>query len=84
MASLTMHTIRTLLLLWLVALSATAQNTLVFEENGFKAAMAKAKAENKILFYMLYADWCPHCKKMKAEVFTDPKVVSFMSQHFVC
>ncbi len=79
-----MHTLRTLLLLWLVALSATAQNTLVFEENGFKAAMAKAKAENKILFYMLYADWCPHCKKMKAEVFTDPKVIAFMSQHFVC
>lgn len=79
-----MHKIRTILLLALVSFSALAQEQLTFEENGFKAAMAKAKAENKILFYMLYADWCPHCKKMKAEVFTDKKVIDFMSKNFVC
>jgi len=79
-----MQTLRTLLFLLLVSAPILAQDHLVFEESGFKAAMVKAKAENKILFYMLYADWCPHCKKMKAEVFTDKKVIDFMSANFVC
>lgn len=79
-----MQTLRTLLFLLLVSAPIVAQDHLVFEESGFKSAMAKAKAENKILFYMLYADWCPHCKKMKAEVFTDKKVIDFMSANFVC
>lgn len=66
------------------AFQLTAQDRLAFDESGFKSVMVKAKEQNKIVLYMLYADWCPHCNKMKAEVFTDPKVISFLSQNFVC
>ena len=32
-----------------------------------------AKASNKPIFLMVYADWCPHCKNLKA-VFNDAEI----------
>ena len=55
-----------ILLFLLLPFSALAQQRLAFDESGFQSVMAKAKAQNKIVFYMLYADWCPHCQDQKA------------------
>jgi len=33
---------------------------------------------------MGYATWCPHCNKMKKDVFTDPAVIAFMEKNFIC
>lgn len=73
-----------LILFFMLPLSIWAQQRLAFDESGFQSVMAKGKAQNKIVFYMLYAEWCPHCNKMKAEVFTDKKVIDFMTANFVC
>jgi thioredoxin-related protein len=39
-------------------------------QTNFEAAKAKAKAEHKmVLVEFSDSDWCPWCKKMKADVF---------------
>lgn len=45
-------------------------------------AKAAAMAEGKPLFLDFYADWCIPCKRMDAEVFSDPEVQAELS-HFV-
>ncbi len=73
-----------LLFYFLSTLSVAAQDMLHFDEQGYAAALQRSKMEKKPIFYMVYATWCPHCNKMKEQVFTDPKVVDFFSKHFVC
>ena len=60
-----------------------AQNTITFDESKYETILQKSKAEKKPIFYMIYATWCPHCNKMKKEVFTDKKVIDFLNSNFV-
>lgn len=60
-----------------------AQNTITFDESNYETILQKSKAEKKPIFYMIYATWCPHCNKMKKEVFTDKKVIDFLNSNFV-
>lgn len=41
-----------------------------------------AKAEEKIIFVMVTANWCPVCKKME-KVLDDPKLGEFYNQNFI-
>ena len=41
-----------------------AQVGVKFEDLTFKEALAKAKAENKLVFMDCYTSWCGPCKKM--------------------
>jgi thioredoxin-related protein len=61
-----------------------AQNEVHFDESGFQSVMHRSKMEHKPVFYMLYASWCPHCTKMKTEVFKDSTVANFLNKNFVC
>lgn len=54
-----------------------------FFEGNFKAAQAKAKSEKKIIFMDAYASWCGPCKRMAANVFTDPSVGEYFNKNFV-
>ncbi len=49
----------------------------------FEQALAKAKAENKLVFMDVGAYWCPPCHRLDEEVFVDPKVGEHFDQHFV-
>jgi len=49
----------------------------------FKDARAKAKAENKHLFFDAYAVWCGPCKAMDKEVYSDPEIGNYFRQKFV-
>lgn len=60
-----------------------AQNSLTFDESDQEIIFQKSKTEKKPIFYMIYAKWCPHCNKMKNEVFTDKKVIDFFNSNFV-
>jgi len=40
----------------------------------FKAGLARAKADHKPAFLVIYTTWCPHCKNY-SHVFDDPRVV---------
>lgn len=61
-----------------------SQNQFVPGDTPYKKALETAKTEGKPLFIMLYADWCPHCNQMKKEVFSDPNVMDFLKENYVC
>jgi thioredoxin-related protein len=61
-----------------------SQNQFVPDETPYKTALENAKTQEKPLFVMLYADWCPHCNQMKKEVFSDPAVMDFLKKNYVC
>ncbi len=54
-----------------------------FIEDDWKKALAKAKAEKKLIFIDAYATWCGPCKKMQKEVFPDATVASFFNKNFI-
>ena len=72
-----------LLFLFVLPFSAYAQDSIRFDESGLESVIQRAKVEKKPIFYMAYADWCPHCKNIKATTLKDPEVVSFMNANYV-
>ena len=60
-----------------------AQDSIRFDESGLEAVIQRAKTENKPVFYMVYANWCPHCKNIKATTLKDPEVIAFMNTNYV-
>jgi len=61
-----------------------AQNSINFSEESLPKLLERSKKENKPIFLMIYAEWCPHCNKMKKEVFNNPEVADFMNKNFIC
>ena len=60
-----------------------AQNSVSFDESNYESIIKRSKAEKKPVFLMIYATWCPHCNKMKKEVFTDKGVIDFLNSNFI-
>lgn len=73
-----------LLLLFVTLQTINSQNQFIPDGTTYKTGLETAKKENKSLFVMLYADWCPHCNLMKKEVFSDPTVMDFLKKNYVC
>jgi thioredoxin-related protein len=48
----------------------------------YTTALAKAKAENKMLLVDVFTDWCVWCKRMDKDVYTDPAVQAEMNKYF--
>ena len=46
-------------------------------------ALAKAKAEDKIIFVDAFTTWCGPCKSMSANTFPNPEVGKVFNQHFI-
>jgi len=61
-----------------------AQSVLSFSESGLKSAFVQAKQQNKPVMLWCYATWCPHCKYMKAEVFSNQSVADYFNKNFIC
>ncbi len=66
----------------LVASHAFSQG-IEFEHGTYAEALAKAKAENKMIFMDCYTTWCGPCKKLTKEIFTQPEVGEFFNKNFV-
>lgn len=54
-----------------------------FFNGTLKEAIARAKAENKFVFFDAYASWCGPCKAMDKEVFADKAVSDYLNAKFV-
>lgn len=63
--------------------NAKAQSSISFDKNSYDKIILRAKNEKKLVVYMAYADWCPHCNKMKKEVLTDKNVIAFLNSNFI-
>ncbi len=62
---------------------ATSAQGIRFFEGKWPEALAKAKAEERLIFADAYASWCGPCKRMAATVFTDPQVGEFFNANFI-
>lgn len=60
-----------------------AQEGVKFEDLTFEQALAKAKAENKLVFMDCYTSWCGPCKKMLNTVFVQKEAGDFFNSRFV-
>ena len=60
----------------------TAQG-ISFMDNDLEGALAKAKAENKVVFVDAYTTWCGPCKWLAANVFTNDTLGEFYNKQFV-
>lgn len=76
----------------LFALAMMAVSTLAISAQGIefmpqgsllKDAVAKAKAENKMVFLDCYTSWCGPCKMMATKIFPTQEVGDFMNPKFV-
>jgi thiol:disulfide interchange protein len=52
----------------------SSSTSLPFAPLSFEEALARAKAERKLVFVDLSADWCTWCTKMDEDVFVDSRV----------
>ena len=81
------------LMLGLNSLSLSAQGTLSdphnsengirFSQGGWKAILAKAKQEKKLVFVDAYAVWCGPCRMMANNTFTQKEVGDYFNSNFV-
>ncbi len=55
-----------------------------FKHLTFDEALAKAKAENKLIFMDCYTTWCGPCKYMTENVFPQEKAGEYFNPKFVC
>ncbi len=51
--------------------------------HSFSEGLKLARVENKKVLIDVYTDWCEWCKKMDEEVYTDSKVINYLSSKFV-
>ncbi len=63
---------------------AKPENGVAFEMLKFDEALAKAKAEGKLVFMDCYTTWCGPCKMLDKEVFPLPEVGAKLAEHFIC
>ena len=54
-----------------------------FEHGTFDEALAKAKAENKMVFMDCFTVWCGPCKMLSSEVFPQKEVGDYFNANFV-
>ncbi|GLH69645.1 thiol:disulfide interchange protein DsbD [Geothrix rubra] len=52
-------------------------------ENDFEGALAKAKAEQKLVLVDTYAQWCAQCKELDEKTWPDPAVQAWIRDHAV-
>ncbi len=52
-------------------------------ENDYEGALAKAKAEQKLVLVDTYAQWCAQCKELDEKTWPDPAVQAWIRQHAV-
>lgn len=60
-----------------------AQNGANTQPVTLQEALEQAAEEDKKILVDVYATWCPYCKRMHTEVYTDDGVLQAISEHFI-
>jgi thioredoxin 1 len=63
--------------------TANAEPGIQFTDAAWKTHLAKAKAENKLVFLDAYTSWCGPCKMLQKNVFTQQTVGDFFNKEFI-
>ncbi|GAB3910417.1 hypothetical protein GCM10028803_50240 [Larkinella knui] len=66
-----------------VVSTASTEPGIQFSEASWKTHLAKAKAENKLVFLDAYTSWCGPCKMLQKNVFTKKEVGDFFNKEFI-
>ena len=69
--------------LLLLFAAAPLQAQVRFETSSTDAVRELARQQKKLVFIDLYATWCPPCRAMERQVFSQKEVGDFVAQHFV-
>jgi thiol-disulfide isomerase/thioredoxin len=56
---------------------------MVFSHDSWSETLKKAKASGKLIFVDAYAEWCPPCKRMAANVFPLAEVGAVYNENFI-
>lgn len=67
----------------LASVTLSAQEGIKFEHGTWTQTVAKAKAENKLIFLDVYTQWCGPCYNMSKNIFTLYSVGSFYNDNFI-
>lgn len=46
-------------------------------------ALKKSKEENKLVYIDFYTDWCRYCMDMNEETYTDPRIITMLTEEFI-
>lgn len=60
-----------------------SQTSVNFEKKDFKASLAKAKKENKLIFLDIYTGWCGPCVRFSTDILTDGEVSKMLNSKFI-
>ncbi|SDL66208.1 Thioredoxin-like [Pedobacter sp. ok626] len=71
------------IIFYLFQLAVAEAQGIRFFEGSWNQALAKAKAEKKLVFLDCYTVWCAPCLEMAKETFSREDVGDFFNQHFV-
>ncbi len=73
-----------LLIIFLLSYSISFAGEIAFEKNASWADVkAKAKRENKMIFFDAYTVWCGPCKYLEKNVYTDAGVAAYYNQYYI-
>lgn len=75
----------TIIFCLLLSLSFPAKSQIAFRDSSWtwKAMLAEAKQQNKLIFMDAYAVWCGPCKWMTKNVFSVPEVGQVFNRNFI-
>ena len=54
-----------------------------FHQGNWDEALARAKAENKLIFLDIYATWCGPCKMLKKKTFSEESVGTYYNEKYI-
>ncbi len=54
-----------------------------FQEDSWDKVVAKAKAQDKLIFMDAYTSWCGPCKLLQARVFPDAELGKYFNGNFI-